>query len=151
MARSAKSIKSVQSHKCDCANCKYYHHCKDEINAILYANYLDSQNTKWISIESELPKSKTDVFILAKYGECTIITTGIYEDGTDGIRNSSRWWNIDAFEYDVDLDVYIIPEGWWEYKGHDNSNGAYCIIDDVVTHWMPLNRALDLILNNDAH
>ena len=94
--------------------------------------------TEWISVNERLPKPETEVLILAMHGKNPVITTGMYEDGTENTEDSKWWWETDGFEYDEEKDAYIIPEGWWEYKhynGDDENNHA---IDDFVTHWMPL-------------
>lgn len=102
---------------------------------------------EWISVEDRLPDSEVEVLVLAirkyKYAkdpnhEVSIITTAIYEDGTMSTEDSYwNWYDID-FIYDEENDVQYIPEGWWEYR-HYNPDDVYNnMIDDRVTHWMPL-------------
>ena len=103
---------------------------------------------KWIPVTERLPEPETEVLVLAErkgYSFRTksvttyhTVTTGMYEDGSKNTEDSNWVWETDGFEYDEELDAYIIPEGWWEYKhynGDDENNHA---IDDTVTHWMPL-------------
>lgn len=103
---------------------------------------------KWISVKERLPEPETEVVILAerKYysfkekGVTThhIVTTGMYEDGSKNTEDSNWVWETDGFEYDEELDAYIIPEGWWEWKHYIDDECHNYAIHDVVTHWMPL-------------
>jgi hypothetical protein len=105
-------------------------------------------NGKWISVKERLPEPETEVVILAerknysfkKKGVTThhIVTTGMYEDGSKNTEDSNWVWETDGFEYDEELDAYIIPEGWWEWKHYIDDECHNYAIDDVVTHWMPL-------------
>ena len=69
-----------------------------------------------------------------------IVTTGMHEDGKNNTEDSGWVWETDGFEYDEELDAYIIPEGWWEYKHYNGDEQNNYAIDDVVTHWMPLPK-----------
>lgn len=94
---------------------------------------------EWISVKDRLPETETEVLILAVCGKRHIITTGMYEDGTKSTEDSKWWWQeTDGFEYDEELDAYIIPECWWEYKHYNGDDEYNHAIDDKVTHWMPL-------------
>ena len=102
---------------------------------------------KWISVKDRLPEPETEVMILAKHKTYSfkgdvktrhIITTGMYEDGSKNTEDSEWHWETDGFEYDEELDAYIIPEGWWEYKHYNGDDEYNRPIDDTVTHWMPL-------------
>lgn len=97
---------------------------------------------KWIPVTERLPEAETEVLILARCGNRTIITNGMYEDGTKNTEDSNWWWmETDGFEYDEELDAYIIPEGWWEYKHYNGDDEYNHAIYDKVTHWMPLPEA----------
>ena len=130
---------------CDRGNCPYRHLqvgagcvlavCADSLE---YIRQLEKQLPRWISVEERLPKPETQVLILAKRGKYTVITNGMYEDGTLNTEDSDwHWYDID-FEYDEENDAYIIPAGWWEYKHYNGDDEYNHAIDDKVTHWMPL-------------
>ena len=93
---------------------------------------------EWISVKDRLPEVETEVLILARHGNRNVITTGMYEDGQMNTEDSDWWWETEGFEYDEELDVHIIPEGWWEYKHYIDDETHNYAIDGVVTHWMPL-------------
>lgn len=117
-------------------------------NGYVDANALDTfpsaEVGKWISVKDRLPSPETEVIIRAarKYNGKTynIITTSMYEDGTISTEDSVWvWYDLD-FDYDEENDKYYIPEGWWEYR-HYNPDGVYnCVVEDEVTHWMPLPK-----------
>ena len=102
----------------------------------------------WISVKDRLPEPETEVLILAERKSYSfkaksatthhIVTTGMYEDGKRNTEDSEWWWYDHDFKYDEEMDAYIIPEGWWEYKHYNGDDEHNHPIDDVVTHWMPL-------------
>lgn len=100
--------------------------------------------TEWISVKDKLPPVETEVLIRAerKYQGRThsIITTAMYEDGTVEEDDSEWYWNdLSEFAtYNDEKDCYIIPQGWWEYKHYNDDDSYNNLVDDVVTHWMPL-------------
>lgn len=105
------------------------------------------KTSKWISVTERLPEPETEVLILAEgkrysfKGTVTtyhIVTTGMYEDGSKNTEDSEWCWYDHDFKYDEELDVYIIPEGWWEYKHYNGDDEHNHSIDNTVTHWMPL-------------
>ena len=101
---------------------------------------------KWVSVDERLPEAETEVLVMAvrtfwyggKEEKRTIITNGLYEDGTKNTEDSEWSWYDHDFEYDEDADAYIIPEGWWEYKHYNQDEEFNHQIEDRVTHWMPL-------------
>ena len=116
-----------------------------------YAKGFEDGKPKWIPVTDRLPEPETEVLVLAerkaysfKTKSVTMhhtVTTGMYEDGSKNTEDSNWWWETDGFEYDEELDAYIIPEGWWEYKHYNGDDEHNHAIDDVVTHWMPLPEA----------
>lgn len=134
---------------CDQA-CRYYGYgdCfPDRFADHLIANGVTVQ--EWISVKDRLPEAETEVMILAEHktysfkGTVTTrhtMTTGMYEDGRKNTEDSEWMWETDGFDYDEELDAYIIPEGWWEYKHYNGDDEYNNPIDDTVTHWMPLPK-----------
>ena len=121
-----------------CVCCPHFHDTLNAEDTLAYIQQLEAQIPKWISVDERLPKPETQVLILAKRRNFTIITNGIYEDGTLNTEDSDWHWYDNDFEYDEENDAYIIPEGWWEYKHYNGDDEYNHAIDDNVTHWMPL-------------
>lgn len=100
--------------------------------------------SKWISVNEKLPEAEKRVLVCTetrcidgkKYHH---ITTAMYEDGNVWREDSS--WNFNDSDnleaYDEEKDDWKIPKGWWEYTIYNDDEGNY-MIDDFVTHWMPL-------------
>lgn len=98
--------------------------------------------SKWISVKDRLPEPEQEVLVLADHNGYEIITTAMYEDGSVSVDDSTWCWNGLDFLYDEETDIAYVPEGWWEYR-HYNPDDVYNnMIDDVVTHWMPLPAPL---------
>lgn len=93
---------------------------------------------EWISVKNRLPEPETEVFIRALHNGYEVLTTAMYEDGTISTDDSEwNWYDLD-FDYDEERDIYLVPAGWWEYR-HYNPDDVYNnVVDDEVTHWMPL-------------
>lgn len=92
----------------------------------------------WIPVSERLPKVEEEVFVQMCRNGHIIATTAIYEDGKMSTEDSIWNWYDLEFDYDEENDVYLIPEGWWEYR-HYNPDDVYNnIIDDIVVAWQPL-------------
>jgi hypothetical protein len=117
------------------------------IGAISRAKAVDG----WIPVTERLPEPETEVLVLTERRSYSFktksvathytVTTAMYENGSKNTEDSNWWWETDGFEYNEELDAYIIPEGWWEYKHYNGDDEHNHAIDDVVTHWMPLPQA----------
>ena len=115
-------------------------------NGVTFAT--DNNVGCWIPVTERLPEPEIEVMVLAERKSYSfkkksvttfhVVTTGMYEDGSKNTEDSNWVWETDGFEYDEELDAYIIPEGWWEYKHYNGDDEHNHAIDDVVTHWMPL-------------
>ena len=93
--------------------------------------------SEWISVKDRLPEPETEVLIVANRNRYKIVTTAIYEDGKMSTDDSFWCWDLN-FDYDEENDLYLIPEGWWEYRHYNPDDVCNNAIDDTVTHWMPL-------------
>lgn len=97
---------------------------------------------EWISVDERFPANEQRVIICAdrKYCDGRIIkirAMAMYEDGKMQAENSAFTWDsydMD-FEYDEEVDDYIVSQGWWEQNIYGETFSA---VDDFVTHWMPL-------------
>lgn len=101
-------------------------------------------SNEWIPVKDRLPVCEEKVLVQAirtfKGGDTmTIITTGMYEDGTISECDSRWWWeDVDYEKWDDDNDCMIIPKGWWEDKSYTPDGAINYQIDDKVVAWMPL-------------
>lgn len=102
--------------------------------------YLEDDATKkkegWFSAEKLKPMCEIEVFILTDKGTKT---TAIYEDGTMPVEDSIWFWdeNMD-FTYYKERDLYLVPEGWWEFR-YFNPDGVYNnVFEEKVISWRPI-------------
>ena len=100
------------------------------------------EQTRWIPVSKRLPENEQEVEITYtskhwKTGEPLYFTCrAFYTDGTMNTEDSSYAWNeIDSWEYNEDLDAYIIPEGWWEVVSFAEE---FSCVDQAVVAWMTL-------------
>lgn len=123
-----------------CICCDGEENCEEINHAIDYliANGVAMQ--RWIPVEEQLPENEEDVLVLAqrKYlrngRHIPVVTIGFHTDGKHHTEDSCYVWN-DLTEWVEEFDAYMIPEGWWERVIYGEEFG---VIDDFVTHWMPL-------------
>ncbi len=80
-----------------------------------------SKEDGWILCSDRMPENEEEVEITYtrqdyKTGETLYYTArAFHEDGTSNVENSDYCWDNDNdLEYDEKIDLYIIPEGWWE-------------------------------------
>lgn len=67
-----------------------------------------------------------------------VTAAAMYEDGKMSTEDSYwNWYDVD-YDYDAENDLYLIPEGWWEYRHYNGDDVFNNAVDDPVTHWMPL-------------
>ncbi|MCI9475020.1 MAG: hypothetical protein HFE71_00855 [Emergencia sp.] len=96
--------------------------------------------TGWIPCSEKLPDVEKEVLVQTNRNGFVIITTAMYEDGKMSTEDSIWNWCDVEFDYCEEKDMFLIPEGWWEYR-HYNPDDVYnCAIDDMVLAWQPLPR-----------
>lgn len=100
------------------------------------------EQTRWIPVTERLPENEKEVEITYtskhwKTGEPLYFTCrAFYTDGTMNTEDSNYAWNEKYnWEYNENLDAYIIPEGWWEVVSFAEE---FSCIDQPVVAWMPL-------------
>lgn len=96
------------------------------------------EHGNWISVKDRMPEPETEVLIVADRNGYKVVTTAMYEDGKMSTEDSAWNWYDTNFDYDEESDLYLIPEGWWEYRHYNAEEVWNNAVDDPVTHWMPL-------------
>ena len=147
----------IEKPRCNFNNCRYcfdgncysadkYENCKlTDLHYQIAKLTVDLDNAKqeWISVEERLPESGV---------HCILCCDMKRIDGThsqyvcDGYL-AERWKILAhyadddcATEYNEEDDEYYLKAGWYEViKNWDDYNSI--VIDDTVTHWMPLPEA----------
>lgn len=94
---------------------------------------------EWISVEERLPESGVHVLVVCEmrgqYCNGRYVCDGFYAKA----NTQPSYGHPDecAVEYSEEDDEYYLLEGWYEViKNWDDYNSI--VIDDFVTHWMPL-------------
>ena len=116
------------------------HH--SEPKAELVADHLIANGVtvqRWISVEERLPESGVHVLVACEvrgqYLQGRYVCDGYYVKA----KTHPSYGNPDecAVEYNEEDDEYYLLEGWYEViKNWDDYDSI--VIDDFVTHWMPL-------------
>lgn len=103
---------------------------------------LDLFRTKqeWISVEDRLPDSGVHCILCCDMKRIDGTHSQYVCDGylAERFKINAHYADDDcATEYNEEDDEYYLKEGWYEViKNWDNYNSI--VIDDTVTHWMPL-------------
>ena len=97
------------------------------------------KTSEWISVEDRLPESGVHVLVACEmrgqYLQGRYVCDGYYAKA----KTHPSYGNPDecAVEYIEEDDEYYLLEGWYEViKNWDDYSSI--VIDDFVTHWMPL-------------
>ena len=91
----------------------------------------------WVSVNDRLPDSGKHVLVCCEVrpSKKRYVCDGYYAS-----KHSIATHDVDddiAYEYDEEEDEYFLLEGWYEViKNWDDYDSV--VIDDFVTHWMPL-------------
>lgn len=99
----------------------------------------DKKTSEWIPVSERLPESGVHVLLCCEIRSGTVYRRYVC-DGYYVKRYTEQVWNnsgdIDC-EYREEDDEYYLLEGWYEViKNWDDYSSV--VIDDFVTHWMPL-------------
>ena len=141
--------KEKQIEENPCKNCLHYGACLRNSEylptsiCVAYKDKAEYRKQEWISVEERLPESGV---------HCILCCDMKRIDGThsqyvcDGYL-AERWKILAhyadddcATEYNEEDDEYYLKAGWYEViKNWDDYNSI--VIDDTVTHWMPLPEA----------
>jgi hypothetical protein len=138
-----KEIAKVLCEKYDTEHCKVCDHngrCMVRLEAELVYEAGYRKQSEWISVSERLPESGAHCLLCCEL-RCIDGTRRPYVcDGFHVERFNIKASGVDdecVTEYNEEDDEYYISEGWYEVI---KNWGEYsCIvIDDFVTHWMPL-------------
>ena len=125
-----------------CSKCDSFALCEFWIEASTLHN-ADYRKQEWISVDERLPESGVHCILCCDMKRIDGTHSQYVCDGYLAER-----WKINAHyadddcatEYNEEDDEYYLKEGWYEViKNWDDYNSI--VIDDTVTHWMPLPEA----------
>lgn len=96
---------------------------------------------KWISVEDRLPESGEHILatceIHSLYGYKKQYVCEAYYAKEHSISEGKYPEDTDCYDYSEEDDEYYLKEGWYEVIHNWDEYGSV-VIDDFVTHWMPL-------------
>jgi hypothetical protein len=118
--------------------------CMSQLQAEITSRMLYSlgyrKQSEWISVDEKLPKSGVHCILCCDMKRIDGTHSQYVCDGYLAERLTIKAHYADddcATEYNEEDDEYYLKEGWYEViKNWDDYNSI--VIDDTVTHWMPL-------------
>lgn len=106
-------------------------------NGVTFAT--DNNVGGWIPVTERLPESGVHVLVACEMRGQYLIGRYVCDGYYAKAKTQPSYGNPDecAVEYSEEDDEYYLLEGWYEViKNWDDYNSI--VIDDFVTHWMPL-------------
>lgn len=95
----------------------------------------------WISVKERLPESGKHVLatceIRSLYGYKKQYVCEAYYAEAHSISEWKYLEDTDCYDYSEEDDEYYLKEGWYEVINNWDEYGSV-VIEDSVTHWMPL-------------
>ena len=96
---------------------------------------------KWISVKDRLPESGKHVLATCEIrllnGSKKQYVCKAYHAEKHSISEGKYLDDTDCYDYSEEDDEYYLKEGWYEVIHNWDEYGSV-VIDDFVTHWMPL-------------
>jgi len=95
----------------------------------------------WISVKDRLPENGKHVLatceVRSLYGYKKRYVCEAFYAAKHSIKEGKYPEETDCYDYDEEEDEYYLQEGWYEVI-HNWDEYSSIVIDDFVTHWMPL-------------
>ena len=124
----------------ECACCE--HHRQVEMYKCDCGLIIDAPTVGgWISVKDRLPESGKHVLAACEIrliygGKKTYVCEALYA-AQHTLPEGKYPEDDECFDYDEDEDEYYLKEGWYEAI-HNWDEYSSVVIEDFVTHWMPL-------------
>lgn len=105
--------------------------------------------SEWISVNDKLPESGKYVLVTCEIKLMTSKKHYVCKAMYTAPKAVPIYWDTDLdADYDEETDQYYYPEGWWE-KIHNWDEYNHVLINDFVTHWMPLPEPPEEVKRDD--
>ena len=95
---------------------------------------------EWISVKDRLPEAEQEVFVCVrtKISNYRYVCCAMYVPENWPRQSSDFCWDFECCdEYDEEEDDFIVTP-WLYVSIHNCDDYSVVLIEDIVTHWMPI-------------